>query len=885
MKQRKKSKEPSLFGRFWNLITGEDAKRVVGIVICFITIYVLFATTSYFFTGASDQSLLGQYETLTEQIEKARSEEANLKNELAETEGESAKTVLNTRLNEKTSERKGYEKSRQKACDRVENWCGYRGAVLAERLMNGTFGISTFFLLVFPLMLSISMIVSKKERKISLVKIFICSIVFAVWGSLLMAFIFYHTIPTGGFFNLGGNYGIETTQWLINNIGMLGTLLLLVGTGLLFMVLSFGSLVERWISFFDRKPSEPQMQVAVAQPVENVGFNPFGNDVEEEGIEEESVAVATPSYNPFEDSEDEEKAQTEEVFVDSSTANVATPEVTGMVSETGNITVISTDTTQLPDDMAAETEEGEPEPETSEQDPEEQKDEAYDPLKELGPYDPRADLPTYKFPFIELLKDYPCSSVMTEEEKNANRNKIITTLGNFKIGIKQIFETIGPTVTLYEIVPEQGVSVSRIKRLEDDIMMSLKATGIRIIAPIPGKGTIGIEVPNEKPSTVSMRSVIASKKFQESKYELPVAIGRTITNEVYTFDLCKMPHLLVAGATGQGKSVGLNAIITSLLYKKHPSELKFVLVDPKKVEFSIYSDIERHYLAELPESEEPVITDVDRVKQTLNSICKEMDMRYDLLKTVKARNIKEYNEKFISRRLNPNNGHRYLPYIVVVIDEFGDLIMTAGREVETPIARIAQLARAVGIHMIIATQRPSVNIITGTIKANFPARIAFRVMTSIDSKTILDAPGANRLVGKGDMLFTNGNEMTRIQCAFVDTPEVEGVVSHISNQTGYPEPFYLPECDEVDAGGVVAGDVDFSKRDSLFDEVARYVVSTQRCSATNIQFKYSIGFVRAARLISQLEQANIISEANGSKPRQVLVATNYELENILNSMN
>ncbi len=867
MKKQKKNKEPGLFGRFWRILTGEEAQRVAGLIICFTTIYVLFATTSYFFTGASDQSLLGQYETLTEQIDQARSEENNLKKELADAEEESTKSVLSARLNEKSAERKGYEKSRQKACNKVENWCGYRGAVLAERLMNGTFGISTFFLLAFPLMLSISLIVNHKERKIPLVKILICSIVFAVWGSLLMAYIFYHAIPTDGFFNLGGNYGIETTQWLINNIGMLGTLLLLIVTGLVFMVLSFSSLVERWIAFFDREKPEPQMQMAAVNTNVNVGFDPFSPAVEEEEPYQEPQDV------------DEDVAQPQEVFV---TEQPEPQQEEPVVDVASNVTIISTDTTQMDDDnLLGEKEEPAEEP-TQDLEPEE--DKPYDPLEALGPYDPCADLPTYQFPSIELLKDYASSAAMTEEEKNANRNKIISTLGYFKIGIKQIFETIGPTVTLYEIVPEQGISVNKIKRLEDDIMLSLKATGIRIIAPIPGKGTIGIEVPNEKPTTVSMRSVIASRKFQETKYELPVAIGRTITNEVFTFDLCKMPHLLVAGATGQGKSVGLNAIITSLLYKKHPAELKFVLVDPKKVEFSIYSEIERHYLAELPDSEEPVITDVDRVKQTLNSICKEMDMRYDLLKTVKARNIKEYNEKFISRRLNPNNGHRYLPYIVVVIDEFGDLIMTAGREVETPIARIAQLARAVGIHMIIATQRPSVNIITGTIKANFPARIAFRVMTGIDSKTILDAPGANRLVGKGDMLFTNGNEMTRIQCAFVDTPEVENIVGHISGQTGYPEPFYLPECDDVESATAV-GDTDFSKRDNLFDEVARYVVSTQRCSATNIQFKYSIGFVRAARLINQLEQANIISAANGSKPRQVLVATNYELENILNSLN
>ncbi|MDO4191256.1 MAG: DNA translocase FtsK, partial [Bacteroidales bacterium] len=843
-KRRTKKTEPSAFSRIWHVITGEDCKRVVGLAICFVTLYVLFATTSYFFTGASDQSSLGQYETYTAQIAEARGEENALKAEMDEKETEAEKAVLSAKLESKQSERRTLEKARQSACNKIENWCGYRGAVLADRLMNGTFGISTFFLLAFPLLLSFSLIFSQKNRRISLVKIFICSVVFAVWGSLLMAFLFYHVIQTDGFLNLGGNYGIETTQWLINNIGMLGTLLLLVGSGLVFIVLTCSSLVERWLSVFDKKKTPSLAEEAEVEDGVSQGFNPFVDNTDQNENTNEDDARWPLGEQSTEELTEALDHVTTEIFVPQSDTDEAVDTGDSTQDAIVDIPIISTDTTIQNSDEENEIDTDTESGDTANVNLNKEESVPYDPLKELGPYDPRADLPTYQFPNIDLLKDYPSNSAMTEEEKIANRNKIISTLANFKIGIKQIYETIGPTVTLYEIVPEQGVMVNKFKRLEDDIMLSLKATGIRIIAPIPGKGTIGIEVPNENPTTVSMRSVIASKKFQECKYELPVAIGRTITNEVYTFDLCKMPHLLVAGATGQGKSVGLNAIITSLLYKKHPAELKFVLVDPKKVEFSIYSEIERHYLAELPESEEPVITDVDRVKQTLNSICKEMDMRYNLLKMVKARNIREYNEKFIARKLNPNNGHHYLPYIVVVIDEFGDLIMTAGREVEMPIARIAQLARAVGIHMIIATQRPSVNIITGTIKANFPARIAFRVMTAVDSKTILDASGANRLVGKGDMLFTNGNEMTRIQCAFVDTPEVEKVVEHVSNQTGYPQPFYLPECDEVEATGS-APDVDMSKRDSLFDEVARYVVANQRCSATNIQFKYGIGFVRA----------------------------------------
>ena len=500
------------------------------------------------------------------------------------------------------------------------------------------------------------------------------------------------------------------------------------------------------------------------------------------------------------------------------------------------------------------------------------------------PYDPTLDLSKYKAPGIELLKDYPAPpNTLTREEQQANQNRIIQTLKHFGIGVKKIFETVGPTITLYEIQIEDGVRISKIRNLEPDIMLSLAAKGIRIIAPIPGKGTIGIEVPNSNPRTVSMYGTIASKKFQQYTFDLRVALGRTITNEVFMFDLCKMPHLLVAGATGQGKSVGLNAIITSLLYKKHPSQLKFVLVDPKKVEFNIYSDIERHFLAKLPDMDEPVITDTTKVVQTLNSLCKEMDQRYDLLKNAHVRNIKEYNDKFINRRLNPLKGHKYLPYIVVIIDEFGDLIMTAGKEVEMPIARIAQLARAVGIHMILATQRPSVNIITGVIKANFPARVAFKVASGIDSKTILDGPGAQQLVGKGDLLFSQGNEPVRVQCAFVDTPEVENIVNFISEQQGYPSAFNLPEPDVVEGEADLSG-VDLSKRDPLFEEAARLIVGTQQGSTSNIQRKFSIGYNRAGRIVDQLEVAGIIGPFEGSKPRQVLVQTEYDLERLLQNL-
>ena len=503
----------------------------------------------------------------------------------------------------------------------------------------------------------------------------------------------------------------------------------------------------------------------------------------------------------------------------------------------------------------------------------------------LEPYDPTLDLSYYKYPTLDLLKEYPNQAVtLTEEEKEANRVKIISTLRNFGIGVKKIVETIGPTITLYEIVPEDGVRISKIQNLEKDIMLSLAAMGIRIIAPMPGKGTIGIEVPNANPKIVSMHATIASKKFQESKMELPVALGRTITNEVFMFDLAKAPHLLVAGATGQGKSVGLNAIITSLLYKKHPSQLKFVLVDPKMVEFSMYRKIDKHFLAQIPDAEAPVITDTSLVLSTLNSLVQEMEDRYKLLMDANVRNIKEYNEKFVNRRLNPLKGHKYLPYLVIIIDEFGDFIMTAGKEVETPIARIAQKARAVGMHLILATQRPSVNIITGVIKANFPARMAFKVSSGIDSKTILDQSGAQQLIGRGDLLYLQGDSPVRVQCAFVDTPEVENVVEYISNQQGYPAPFELPEPPMPEGESKDLSGVDMSKRDSYFEEVARYVVASQMGSTSNIQRKYEIGFNRAGRIMDQLEVAGIVGPARGSKPREVLITTEMELENLLASL-
>lgn len=500
-------------------------------------------------------------------------------------------------------------------------------------------------------------------------------------------------------------------------------------------------------------------------------------------------------------------------------------------------------------------------------------------VKDFGEFDPTLELGNFKFPTLNLLKQYNESISIDPEELELNKNKIVDTLKNYKIGIAQIKATVGPTITLYEIVPEAGIRISKIKNLEDDIALSLSALGIRIIAPIPGKGTIGIEVPNKKSTIVSMYSVIASKKFQESNMELPIALGKTISNETFVVDLAKMPHLLMAGATGQGKSVGLNAVLTSLLYRKHPAEVKFILVDPKKVELTLFNKIERHYLAKMPDSEEAIITDTTKVVHTLNSLCIEMDNRYDLLKSAMVRNIKEYNNKFKARKLNPNDGHQFLPYIVLVIDEFADLIMTAGKEVETPIARLAQLARAIGIHLIVATQRPSVNVITGIIKANFPARIAFRVTSKIDSRTILDAGGADQLIGRGDLLYTAGNEIERIQCAFVDTPEVEKITDFIGSQRAYPDAHLLPEYIGEEGGTSI--DIDISDRDKLFKEAAEIIVIAQQGSASLLQRKLKLGYNRAGRLIDQLEAAGIVGNFEGSKARQVLVQDLVSLEQLL----
>jgi S-DNA-T family DNA segregation ATPase FtsK/SpoIIIE len=672
----------------------------------------------------------------------------------------------------------------------------------------------------------------------------ITGIVLVIWISLFLGYL-SHFFSTGYLFP-GGTHGYFVSEWLNGQVGEVGTFLLLVFLFIVILVFGFSGFCRRCLVAFRahaarRAERRQARRLAIA-----------------ERKEAERIAREQKEWEAREKEEDDH---------DEPPFHEEPPVVFPSFKE------------EVPEEEPAESFDGDVEVTMTTTRPEERVDAN---LQPEGDYDPTLELSRYQVPPLDLLEEHSTDiPKVSQEELEANKKTIIETLRNYKIEITKIKVTVGPTVTLYEIVPAPGVKIAWIKRLEDDIALSLAALGIRIIAPIPGAGTVGIEVPNQNPEIVSMRGILSSKKFQESKYALPVALGRTISNEPYTFDLTKMPHLLVAGATGQGKSVGLNAIITSLLYKKHPAQLKFVMIDPKKVELNIYSIIERHFLAKLPGEEDAIVTDIGKVTATLKSLCTEMDIRYDLLKAVGARNVKEYNDKFVARQLNPLHGHRFLPYIVVVVDEFGDLIMTAGKEIELPIARIAQLARAVGIHLIIATQRPSTNIITGVIKANFPARIAFKVFAVVDSRVILDTTGANQLVGRGDMLISVGNDITRVQCAFVDTPEVEKITRYIASQQGYPSAYELPECQDGEEGSVSGKE---EKKDALFDEAARLVVRTQQGSTSSIQRHLSIGFARAGRIMDQLSRAGIVGPGVGSKARQVLIQDEYSLEQMLNSL-
>lgn len=725
---------------------------------------------------------------------------------------------------------------------RVENWAGKAGAILSNLLIYKWFGIPSLAFVFLLVLLGFQLIGTKLMSFWRTTKY---TFLLIIWSSITLSMAFGENI-----FLLGGGHGKYISEWLSAFLGEAGTIAFLILTGLVLLVFLFRITPE----------------VLKRQKKEEAFFEP---DFEEEQETQNPENIVDEKLIVLDKKADEEIiSQVEEVQVSKS------------IDENDKISVDFNP--DVPD--VGKTSNNDP------ADPEMTIDNASIRVEEttkkntpnLGEaYDPTKDLNGYKFPTLDLLRDHSRGNTkVSDEELLTNKNRIVKTLGNYNIKIEKIKATIGPTITLYEIIPAPGVRISRIKSLEDDIALSLSALGIRIIAPIPGRGTIGIEVPNRRPEIVSMHSLLASKKFQESTYDLPVALGKTISNETYMIDLAKMPHLLVAGATGQGKSVGLNVILASLLYKKHPSQLKFVLVDPKKVELTLYNKIAKHFLAVLPDSEDPIITETQHVIQILSSLSSEMDERYNLLKSAECRNIKEYNKKFTSRRLNPDRGHRYMPYIVVIIDEFADLIMTAGKEIEMPITRIAQLARAVGIHMIIATQRPSTNIITGTIKANFPGRIAFRVSSMIDSRTILDSPGANHLVGRGDMLISQGADLERLQCAFIDTPEVEAICNYISEQRGYPSPWMLPE-PKID-GAEDKGSISMDKIDDLFDDAARQVVSSQQGSTSSIQRKFSIGYNRAGRIMDQLEQVGIVGPADGSKPRQVLFQDVYSLEKFLN---
>ena len=813
--------------------TNNDNKErlsfIFGAILFGISIYLCFAFVSYFSTGAADQTL----------IEEPR-------------DGE----VLNEH-------------------HEFENTCGSLGAYAAWFFIKRCFGLPAFLI---PLLLFVVAIHLMKAYRVNLLKWTLSVALLMIWASVALA-TFLQPLFADASFSPGGDHGMFISNFIGNLVGAPGLTAILALIAVAFLTYFSAATV-----IFIRKMLNPTLYInkvkfTVNRPGEAEPEN-YEPEEEEEPLVFDDPATQTVEF----------KDNGEAVVIDEGYQNEDSNVKPGFLSslrkkKETEVKPKPEETEKAADsdiDMAIEVAKGDTE--TAD------KKTLVEDIENMEPYDPKRDLENYHYPTLDLLKKYDNDGkpYIDMAEQTANKNRIVDVLRTFGVEISSIKATVGPTITLYEITLAQGVRIQKVKNLEDDIALSLAALGIRIIAPMPGKGTVGIEVPNAKPSTVSMESILNSKKFQESKMELPCAIGKTITNEVFMFDLAKAPHLLVAGATGQGKSVGLNAIITSLLYKKHPAELKIVLVDPKKVEFSFYEPIANHFLAKVPDEEaDPIITDVTKVVRTLNSLCKEMDTRYDLLKTARAHNIKEYNQKFIARQLNPNNGHRFLPYIVVVIDEFGDLIMTAGKEVELPIARIAQLARAVGIHMIIATQRPTTNIITGTIKANFPSRIAFKVSAGIDSKTILDRTGAQQLIGRGDMLaLVGGSEPERVQCAFVDTPEVERINEYISDQQSYGAPFELPEPDmpEADMGDGGDRDVDMAHLDPLFDDAARLIVMNQSGSTSLIQRKFAIGYNRAGRLMDQLEKAGVVGAAMGSKPREVLIQDENSLNNLLSNL-
>jgi S-DNA-T family DNA segregation ATPase FtsK/SpoIIIE len=785
-----------------------------GIILSAITLMLIIAFISFFFSGGNDYSIVVQ------------------------------------------------EEARQALRDNIENSLGLPGAIISRWMVDGTFGIASFAILVALSLYSIRLIVAYPLKRLRLLFIILFVL---VWGSVTLGFI-QQLVGISSFFRWGGAFGQVVAQWGMSYVQWIGMALILIATMTVFLVIIDKHFVEHcqqfgiWLTgLFKKEQTVKDTTIEEEDPI-SIEFEPqlktqdpeFTEEVEDDSVPEIIIDVEKPQEEIIITEEVEEIEDIEE-HVDISVEEVK-------------------------------------EVELSENDPEYL-------LRKLGPYDPRKDLEHYKFPSLNLLKAYDneTAPVINQEEQQTNANRIVTTLRNFGIEIESIKATVGPTVTLYEIVPKAGIKIAKIQGLENDIMLSLSAMGIRIIAPIPGKGTIGIEVPNENPQIVSMHSVIASKRFQEEKkMKLPIAYGRTITNEVFMFDLAKTPHLLVAGATGTGKSVAINAIITSLLYKKHPAELKLVMVDPKMVEFAPYKPLLRHYLAAMPDTdpEQVVITDCDKVINTLNSLVIEMENRYKLLMDAGVRNLEDYNDKFVSRRLNPEKiiaeslHHQYLPYIVIIIDEYGDFIMQAGKQVETPIARITQKARAVGMHMILATQRPSVNIVTGVIKANIPTRMALRTQSVIDSRTVLDAKGAEQLIGRGDSLYAGNASITRVQCAFVDTPEVDAIVEHIEQQQHYFEPYQLPEyiAEGSEGEALAPGSVDLKRLDPMFADVARYTVSKQEGSTSRIQRAFEIGYNRAGKLSDQLEAAGIVGPNKGPKGRDVLIQDLASLENILKEL-
>ena len=731
---------------------------------------------------------------------------------------------------------------------KIYNWTGYLGAYISNFFIKEIFGASSlffvllFFISGFKLLTKITIFPIGKSFRYSFLGI--------IWFSLAFSFIF----KSSNYFILGGMFGYQSNIFLHQYIGNIG-----IGFFLLFVLISFLIIVFNFSLNFNFKKKEK----------DDFEDNSFSGTNREKNDRYNTVEYSISEEDGISDSiENKEKEKDE-------TNNTSDFEDVNL-----DIEKKPNNNNEINDGSAIELTIENPQPEKEKN---ENKKNIVEHQTIDTEYDPTLDLADYRFPGLELLDDYDTGEISVQkEELEANKDRIVETLLNYAIKIDKIRATIGPTVTLYEIVPAPGIRISKIKNLEDDIALSLAAMGIRIIAPIPGKGTIGIEVPNRKPEIVSIKSILSSRKFMESKYELPFGLGKTISNESFVADLTKMPHILMAGATGQGKSVGLNAIITSLLYKKHPAQLKFILIDPKKVELTLLTRIERHFLAQLPDAEEAIVTDTRIVVRTLNSLGIEMDNRYDLLKDAQVRNIKEYNTKFIARKLNPEQGHRFLPYIVLVIDEFADLIMMAGKEIEIPIARLAQLARAIGIHLIIATQRPSVNIITGTIKANFPARIAFRVISKIDSRTILDSGGADQLIGRGDMLLSTGNDLVRLQCAYVDTPEIERITDFIGQQRAYPLPYYLPDCPDEES--ISSHDFNPNERDELFEDAARIIVLNQQGSTSLLQRKLKLGYNRAGRIIDQLEAAGIVGSFEGSKAREVKVANEFALEQFLKDL-